>query len=477
MTVFFKRFRFQVTLRIIFICCSIYAFFYFYQETHLRATAIFILLIVIFQVFALVRFVEKNNRELQRFFLAIQQEDFSRTFSGKELGSSFAELIDAFNSVIEKIQQTRSEREEHYRYLQTIVHHVGIGLITFRPDGHVDMINTAAKRLFQVAHLKNIKALQEFSKPLVKKLFTLKPGEKALVKIDNREMDLVVRAAEFRMQEQTFTLVSFQDIQGELEEKEMEAWQTLIRVLTHEIMNSMTPITSMAATVIDLLDSLAPVEQYENSERGPGYGESSEVNGNKNMNKETYRETVTDITAALQTIYKRSQGLSDFVNAYRNLTLIPKPNFELFPVEELFCRVEQLLGKKLKENGVSFGWQVDPESLELTADPALIEQVVINLVLNAVDAFQGFDSSTGITPVIFMDSGLSEEGRVFIRVKDNGPGIEKEALDKIFIPFYTTKKKGSGIGLSLSRQILKQHRGSISVHSLPGEETIFTLKF
>lgn len=453
---FFKRFRFQVIVRILLLSLSIFAFFYFLLQTRFYATIGVALIFVFSQVYTLIRFLEKTNRELQRFFLAIKYGDFSRSFSGKEFGPSFAGLISAFNDVIAKMQQTRSEREEHYRYLQTIVHHVGIGLITFAPDGEVSMINTAAKRLLQVGHLKTIAALSGFSKPLVEKLFALKAGEKALVKIESQDMELVIRAADFRMHEQKYTLVSLENIQGELQEKELEAWQNLIRVLTHEIMNSMTPITSMAATVIDLLKPI-----YDENGKIPGQPVTP-VPG----------ESLADIGSALKTIHKRSQGLTDFVGAYRDLTLIPKPKFKIFSIEELFTRVEKLMKSKLDDKGIRLRWSIDPQSLELTADPGLIEQVMINLVLNAADALKGRKKSQ-----IDLDAGLSESGRVFICVKDNGRGIVKEALDKIFIPFYTTKKKGSGIGLSISRQIMKLHHGAISVHSIPDKETIFTLKF
>ncbi len=452
-----RRFRVQVIIRVLVLTLSIFALFYLLLQTNLYATIFISGVFIVYQVYSLIRCVEKTNSHLSRFLLAVKHGDFSRSFSGKELGPSFREVTDLFNDVMEKIQQTRSEKEEHYRYLQTVLHHVGIGLITFREDGEVDLINQAARRLLNVVSLKNIKSLRDFSESLVDTLFSLKAGEKALVRVDVPEMELMIRAAEFRLHDQQFTLVSLQNIQSELQEKEMEAWQTLIRVLTHEIMNSMTPITSMAATVIDLLSPLQ--EKEELISRGV---ESFDW------------ETIGDISSALQTIHKRSQGLTEFVSAYRNLTLIPKPKFSLFPIEGLFSRVEQLMGVKFRESGVPLCWSVEPRSLELTADPALMEQVLINLLLNAVDAFR--NGGRGV-PRVEMAAGLDEIGRVVIRVEDNGQGIVREALAKVFIPFFTTKKTGSGIGLSLSRQIMKLHNGSISVHSVPDKETVFTLKF
>jgi two-component system nitrogen regulation sensor histidine kinase NtrY len=449
---FFKRFRVRVILRILLLSATIFGFFYFIMATQLYTTMMVTGFLIIYQVFALIRCVERTNQYLSRFFLAIKYGDFSQTFTGKELGGSFRELVTAFDEVMEKVRQTRSEKEEHYRYLQTIVRHVGIGLIAFKADGSVDLINTAAKRMLKVARLKNIQSLNSFSQALVDALFSLKAGEKALVKIPDQDMELALHAAEFRLKDQKYTLVSLQNIQSELQEKEMEAWQTLIRVLTHEIMNSMTPITSMAATVIDLLNTI-----------------KEKSGGNIDA------ETIIDIAEALKTIHKRSLGLTDFVEAYRNLTLIPKPKFKIFPIHDLFGRIEKLMENKLTKKGIDFHWAVEPQSLELTADPGLIEQVLINLVLNAADAFTGFKNSN--SPRIQLTANLEDNGKIVIRVTDNGPGIVKEALSKVFIPFYSTKKKGSGIGLSLSRQIMKLHKGSIMVQSDPDVETVFTLKF
>ncbi len=454
MITLFKRFRVQVIMRVLLLTVSIAGLFYLILSVKLYSAGFVVGIVIIYQVFALIRCVEKANQQLNRFFLAVRYDDFSQTFPGKEMGPPFRELAKTFDEVMEKFRRSRSEKEEQYRYLQTIVHHVGIGLIAFKTDGSVDLINTTARRLLKVASLKNLQTHHPFSRSLVNTLFSLKAGEKALVKIPEQDMELALHAAEFRLKDQKYTLVSMQNIQSELQEKELEAWQTLIRVLTHEIMNSMTPITSLAATVLDLLDSLKiPAETQ----------------------KPINPETLTDIDDALKTIHKRSLGLTEFVTAYRNLTLIPKPKFKIFPVEELFTRVEKLLENKWIEKDIGFRWSVEPHTLELTADPGLIEQVLINLVLNAVEAMEGQKDYPD--PLIRLSANLDDTGKVFIRVTDNGPGIEKDALSKVFIPFFSTKKKGSGIGLSLSRQIMKLHNGSIAVHSEPGVETVVILKF
>ena len=224
-----------------------------------------------------------------------------------------------------------------------------------------------------------------------------------------------------------------------MEEKEAEAWQSLTRVLTHEIMNSLTPIASLAATAASMLPAVD--------------GEDGDAAATRDQ----------DVAEALQTIDRRSHGLMRFVHAYRSVTLIPKPQFKIFPVAELFQRVEKLLRDKLNRQGIAFSSEVEPPSLEMTADPDLTEQVLLNLLLNAMEALGGME-----TPRIQMASRMNERGRVVIEISDNGPGIAPEAREKIFIPFFTTKKEGSGIGLSFSRQVMRLHHGVITVQSQAG---------
>jgi nitrogen fixation/metabolism regulation signal transduction histidine kinase len=449
----YKRFRANCIIRILLLGITISGFFFFLFRTTLYA-ALFILGIFIFyQIYALIRYVEKTNRDLTRFLQSIQYSDFSQTFKVEGLGSSFEALKNAFNEVMNAFRKTRTEKEEHYRYLQTVVQHIGIGLVAFQPSGEVELINTAAKRLLRVPHLKNIKSLESWSKPLVSTLLKLKSKDKALVKVEdsNELLHLALYATEYKLRGQNFSLVSIQNIHSELEEREIEAWQKLIRVLTHEIMNSITPIASLASTINELIK-----ESYEMR--------SSEENIDA--------ESLTDIRHASQTIQKRSQGLLHFVDAYRNLTLVQKPNFQIFALKELFARVEKLMQTNIKDKSINFEVSIEPQSLELAADPELIEQVLINLLLNALHAVKGRKKAQ-----IDLDARLDGRGKILLQVKDNGPGIPEENLEKIFIPFYSTKEGGSGIGLSLSRQIMRLHNGFIGVHSDPKVETVFTLRF
>ncbi len=449
----FKNFRIVTTLRILMIVALTFFLMYLLFQTRLNALAGIVLILIIVQSISLIKYVEKTNRDLSRFLDAIKYEDFTQIFTGAGLGRSFRELKDAFNQVLRKFQKARAETEEHHRYLQTVVQHIGIGLIAFEENGDVQLINTAAKRLLKVHHLKNIRKLKSFSPELVDLLYQVKPGGKSLIKINrNGELlQLAIYPTKFIMRNTNFTLISLQNIQPELEEQEMEAWQNLIRVLTHEIMNSITPIASLASTVNDIV-----AENSVDDEKQKSYDS----------------ETISDIRVAAKTIEKRSQGLLNFVQSYRKLYRIPKPNFQIFRISSLFERIEKLLSSQLKDAQIDFKSSVDPETLELTADPEMIEQVLINLIMNAIAALKKQQNRK-----IELLARLNGSGRVIIQVSDNGPGINEDIIDKIFIPFFTTKQEGSGIGLSLSRQIMRLHRGNISVNSNPGVETVFTLRF
>ena len=446
---FNQRFRFQVAWRLAVIAVAA-GFFFWLGLSRRGVPAVLAAAVWIYMVVLLFRFIDHSNRGLTRFLQAVRYQDLSLSPGIERLGGSFADLSAAFHEISSQFQRAREEKEEQYRYLQTIVQHVGIGLLSLRADGRVDLINNAAKRMLRVSHLRHIADLPPMFQRLREEIERLYPGEKSLLKLDfpDEELQLSLATTEFKLHGQLYKLVSLQNIQVELEEKEAEAWQSLTRVLTHEIMNSLTPIASLAATASSLLPA---------SGREDGTAASS---GSQ------------DIAEAMVTIHRRSQGLMRFVHAYRSVALIPKPQFRILPVREIFQRVEKLLQNKLSRQGISLSVEVDPPSLEITADPDLTEQVLINLLLNAIDALSGSER-----PQIRLSSRMNERGRVEIRVGDNGPGIAPEARAKVFIPFFTTKKEGSGIGLSFSRQVMRLHRGAISVQSQPGTGTVFTLRF
>ena len=449
----YKNFRVNIIVRILLLAATVFLFFYS-LETNYRITPFLIAVIIVLEVFSLFRYVDKTNRDLASFLESIRFSEFTRTFQMEGMGSSFELLNRAFNDVIKDFQEVRSEKEEHFHYLQSIVQNIDVSILAFRKDGTVEMINKAAKKLFQVSTLRNIKGLQNLSQELVSTLLGIKPGENKLVKVQDEDdlLQLTIYATELKMKNRIITLVTINNIQNVLEEQETEAWQKLIRVLTHEIMNSITPIASLSSTLDIMLK---------------GFSEESE--DDKHLMD---LETISEIQRALQTINKRSTGLLHFVNTYRNLTRIPKPNFKIASLKSLFKNITLLMEEEISKHGIQFEVTVEPENIELSADEQLIEQVLINLIKNSIHALDGRPD-----PRISMRGFYNKRGRVTIQVIDNGQGILKEVLDKIFIPFFTTKQSGSGIGLSLSRQILRLHNGTISAQSVPDEETIFTLTF
>jgi len=439
--------------RVLLLVITILLIVFTYQQTAYTVSTIILSLLLVVQIVALIRYTEQTNRKLIRFFESIRHADFTSSFTDNELGRSFEGLNAEFNKVIAAFNKNKTEKEEHFNYLLTVIQHVSIGIIVFKRDGHVDVFNNAVKRLLQIATLRKIEQLKDISEDLPDKLMQMKAGEKILLKlfIKDELVQLSIHATEFRMRGEEYVLVSFQDIHPELEQKEIESWQKLIRVLTHEIMNSITPISSLASTVSSMLN------EYKSS--------NPQITANE-------KEGLEDILHAISTIESRSKGLLNFVEIYRNLTRIPKPNFRYFSVSELFDRSLELLQPKISQYNIQIKIKMFPQDLKILADPDLIDQVVINLLLNAVDAIKEVPE-----PQITIVASTNLNNRTTIEFADNGKGIKQDILDKIFMPFFTSKKTGSGIGLSLSRQIMQMHKGSISVRSKPDDGALFTLVF
>jgi nitrogen fixation/metabolism regulation signal transduction histidine kinase len=409
--------------------------------------------LIIYQVWSLIKYVDRTNRELASFLESIRYSEFTRSFQISNSGSSFDELNTAFNDVMKDFQQVRSEREEHFHYLQSIVQNIDVSILAYQRDGTVEMINPAAKKLFQVNTLKNINMLRSLSEKLSDTLLSINPGENKLVRVQDEEdiLQLAIYATEFKVKDKVILLSTVKNIQNVLEEQETAAWQKLIRVLTHEIMNSIAPISSLSSTVETM------VKPYTSGKKGV---------------PEIDLETVNEIKGALQTINKRSTGLMNFVETYRNLTKIPEPKFEVVRMKDIIHNVHTLMKKEVQQKNISLAATVEPETIEVQMDEQMIEQVLINLVKNSLQALDGCQDGS-----IQIRGFYNKRGRPTIQVIDNGQGILDDVIDKIFIPFFTTKRSGSGIGLSLSRQILRLHGGTITAQSKPNKETIFTMTF
>ncbi len=447
------RFRVATVSRVSLLIVTISLFAYFLFHTALYEMTALMVLLASYQVYALVNWIEKRNRNLARFLEAVEAEDFTQTFNVGKTGKAFEELNRSLNRITQRFEEVRGAREDQYQYLQFIVQQLSVGLIIYQRSGKIDLINRAAKRLLGVSSLKDLKEISSVSKDLFEALRNAGSRNKNLVSIEgnNFSVRLAIQTSEFRMRGITYTVASIQDMRGEMEEVELDAWQNLIRVLTHEIANSIAPIASLASTANKLL---------------------SDTGLQCNENGQLVPPVLNDVQTAVRTIESTSEGLLRFVNSYRTLTHIPSPKLLVFPIAMLFSRVEQLVKSAVNESGIKLTTSVDPESLELTADPGLLEQVLLNLLMNSIQALELRPGGE-----IKLSARLEEKGRITIRVEDNGPGIPKEIQEKIFIPFFTTRETGSGIGLSLSRQILHLHHAMISVYSQPDEQTVFTILF
>lgn len=403
------------------------------------------------EIALLIGYLNRINRKLENFFIAHLSGEMMTNYSRKGKEEEFEVLYDYFEKVNTKLEKERVENEVKNNYFKTLVDHTAVGLISFSEDGSVSFFNDAAKRIFGIQTVRHLEKLDQFKEGLGQSFLTLEPHTTELVSIflNGELVQLATRKVTFKSAENMVHLVSLQNIKSELEQKEVESWQKLIRVLTHEIMNSITPMITFAAS---LTNSLKDVE-------------TGVVKKVEDIAPAALKKTVR----GLDMIEKRGKGLLQFVENYRDVTRLPKPQFQVISVKELFRMVKDLFEEQLLEKGIKI--EIDcPASLFVHADGNLLQQVIINLIKNAIEAFADKEN-----PVISL-SAASLNNRTVIEVMDNGEGIPPEAMENIFIPFFTTKEKGSGIGLSLSRQIIRMHGGSIDVQSAPGSHTIFTIK-
>ncbi len=440
-----KNFRINLIIRILLLTATIFFCLYLLLISGIDIWMILAAVIAIGEVIALIKYVDYINSELANFLQSINYSDFSSHYDYSRHGKSFKLISDQFNRVLDKFKETRSEKEESLSYLRTVVQHVGVGLISFDSQGEVEFINKAAKNILHINALKNISALNSNNSNLgdfIRKLSVRKKVTYKLVS-GGESTQILIYSTDFRMRGQLYRLVALQNIQSELEETEIEAWQKIIRVLTHEIMNSITPISSLASTLKNLLSEL----------------------------KDPTAETIEDISSAVNTIQKRSEGLMSFVDKYRSITRIPKPDRRTFAVAALYHRIKILMDSALTGKNIKFFIDVNPGHLEINADSDLIEQVLINMLNNAIHSLSGCNNG-----VVTLSAHIDELSHAILKITDNGPGISEENIERVFIPFFTTKKEGSGIGLSLSQQIIRAHNGRIIVTSKPNEETVFTIR-
>jgi len=423
-------------------------------------SAIGISIIIALQVYFLIQYVNNTNYSLVKFLTALKTEDYSVYFSPSKKGDSFVKVYDDFNLIIKIFKRNKIEKEAQYKYFKYIIEHVNLGIISIRKedllkeksDNEILFLNQAACNILKQPKHKYWHRLASHLPWLVKELKKISNGGKILVDYeeDQLQKQLSLEVIELRLLDAPYLIITFQDIRSEIEQKEIEAWHNVIRILAHEMLNSFTPVSSLASTIKTIT---------ENEE------------GNLEDLNVLDQEDISDINTAAATIKKRSDGLLEFVKDYRKLSNVPIPQLKTINVKKLLEDIKILMSPITEPLHIDLNLDSVPSNAKIHADQKLIEQVIINLINNSTHALNGIDN-----PHIQMSSSVSAESTL-IQIKDNGMGIEENILNQIFIPFYTTKKSGSGIGLSLSKNIMKNHNGNLLVRSEPGKFTTFTLLF
>jgi nitrogen fixation/metabolism regulation signal transduction histidine kinase len=392
----------------------------------------------------LVFFLNRTIRELTQFLDHIRNKDFNVRFNEQESKGSRKELHKTFNEVLQVYSDIRIEKEVHFRFLEHIIELIEIGIIVFDRDGNVVLTNTAAGNFSGVPSLRSWKQLVKRNPALSEAIGSLESSKQVLFE------SLAIQVSKTRMLEESYTLVSLQDVKDVVEQKETGAWNKLLRTLNHEIKNSVTPISSLADTLVMILQ---------------------DERGRYKPIKDLDQQNLTDIITSAETLQQRSRSLHAFIDEYHKLTRIPVPDPQIFSCNSILEDIRSLFRSECESKGIYLRLNLSAKNLEIRADRGMIEQVLINLVRNSLEAL-----TERPDPEILLSANKSGD-KIIIELADNGAGIDQNILEDVFIPFFSTKSKGSGIGLSLVRQIMRLHGGDVQINSAPGKGTLVSLSF
>ena len=449
----FENFRLNVLVRALLLFGLIVLAAWGATQTAWQVTPIACGILAVVLLVELVRYVESVNREFAQFLSFVAHDDFAASPPLARRGRVFQELDSAYRLLAGKFRSLNLQRAANHQYLEALVEHVSIALICLDGNGAVTLMNREAKALFKAPHLTSLKSFGRIDPKLPDAIEALADSGRALVaiKIAGEALQLALFATEFELLGERYKLISFQNIRDELEQREVEYSQKLIKVLTHEIMNSVTPIISLTKLIRDRL-----VDE-----------QTGELAVQKLASDEQH-----DLARGLASIHSRGSGLLKFVQAYSVLTNLPRPSLAEVDVAVLIDRVHALMAPVLDAQGVGLDVQAVGAHMVVRADPQQIEQVLINLVKNAAEALAGRDGGR-----VILRGVRDDRGKVLIQVIDNGPGIDTAHVDDIFLPFFTTKRNGSGVGLSVSRQIMALNKGLLTVETAVGRGSEFTIRF
>ncbi|KAA9040966.1 HAMP domain-containing histidine kinase [Ginsengibacter hankyongi] len=439
--------RIFIRIFLLFVTITAFAFLFVNQ---LYVYLVLLVPVISYQLVELYRFQRKAQDELQQFVESIHYRDFSRYFDVKHAPAELQPLREGFNQINSTFKVISKEKETQYQYLQKILELVDTGILSYEGEnGEVLWMNESLKKMLQVPYLKTIHSLAKRDHELYEDIIALKPGDGKITKahLEKGSFKVLLSATAFQTEGKKFKLIAFQNINEALDETESKAWQKLLSVMTHEIMNSVAPISSLADTLKNRLE--------------------------KSVSHMTNKSSaVHDLELGIETIKRRSEGLLKFAETYRNLNKITTPNLKAIYVRDLFEGLHQLMEPTLVQKNIELDIVLKDTDLLLQADTSLVEQVLINLIVNAIEAVKDNPE-----PQIILSASLLPNRKIIVKVADNGSGMSEEIMDKIFIPFFSTKKNGSGIGLSLCKQIMMLHKGNITVQSRLAEGTVFSLQF
>jgi nitrogen fixation/metabolism regulation signal transduction histidine kinase len=443
----FNRFRLIVTLLSILMGITSFIFVWALDKDDLIIGKFLIVVLWFIELQILIRFVNKTNSSLSIFLEALKSSDF---IPKQENTDSIGKLNLSYNNIIEVVKKARLDQQTQYLYFQYTLEHISTGIISYKKDGTVDLFNNSAQNILGIEKLKNIEDINQVKEKLSIILKKIDEGKKKLIHIKSAEGEkrILVKASRFILVNEEITLLSLQDIKAELDIEELNAWQKLIQVLTHEIMNSIGPMKSITSSTLKLFRSNDITKK------------AMEIND----------EIIEDTVLGLQTIQERNYGLMNFVKSYKKLMKIPLPTKQNINIEELFQNLEQLFKDDFFNNKIEATFFISKEMESFEADKTLLSQTLINLIKNAIEALDNSKNKRIKLNAYTIDS------KCHIEVSDNGKGISDEVKSQIFIPFYTTKKEGDGIGLCLSRQIILAHDGNITVETKLGTGSKFTVK-
>lgn len=450
----FKKYEINIALRILLLIVTISAQAFLLVKGGWLYVFL-VLLVILYQIWELLRFINKNNAELEQFVESIHYRDFSRHFDVKNAPEPVKDLRKGFNEINSTFRLISKEKEEQFLYLQKILELVDTGILSYETkSGEVLWMNDAFKKMMQIPYLKTIHSLEKRDASIYQDVISLKLRENKITSVttDKNTMKILLSATAFQTDDKIYKLIAFQNINEVVDETEAQAWRKLLSVMTHEIMNSIAPISSLADTLNYRLAALS----------------EQPTDGTKQISP----YLLDDLRLGIETIQKRSEGLLKFAETYRNLNKITTLNLTKVYARDLFENLYQLMEPTLAEKNIELEIILKDPNLQLEADTNLIEQTLINLIVNAIDALKNKTDGK-----IQLSATTTAQQKVVLKVSDNGSGISEEVMDKIFIPFFSTRKNGSGIGLSLCKQIMMLHKGTIQVQTTEGVGTAFSLQF